>query len=65
VPKGYYKDITQELKRLGYIYQRNAKGSHEWWFNAETQTKILVAPNSKSRDLANKILKDAGSTKKF
>lgn len=57
---GYYKTVTKELRRLGFEYQRNSKGSHERWINAAG--KLLIVPrNLMARHTANGILKDAGS----
>jgi predicted RNA binding protein YcfA (HicA-like mRNA interferase family) len=61
---GYYRDVTQELAKLGYRYDSNAKGSHERWLNAEGNT-LIVPRNLRSRHTANGILKDAGSNKRF
>jgi predicted RNA binding protein YcfA (HicA-like mRNA interferase family) len=65
VAKGYHKDVTDELKRCGFIYSGNAKGSHEIWRSEETGRRVLVPYNLKSKFTANGILKDAGSAKRF
>jgi predicted RNA binding protein YcfA (HicA-like mRNA interferase family) len=57
---GYYKIVVRELRRLGFEYDRNAKGSHERWVNAAG--RLLIVPRSLTkRHTANGILKDAGS----
>lgn len=57
---GYYKLVVKELRRLGFEYQRNSKGSHERWTNAAG--RLLIVPrNLTKRHTANGILKDAGS----
>ena len=57
---GYYKVVVKELRRLGFEYDRNAKGSHERWANSAG--KLLIVPrNLVKRHTANGILKDAGS----
>lgn len=63
--KGFYKDVVAELRRLGYEYLENAKGSHEKWIHKESGKKLIVPRNIKSRHTANAILKDANSKKKF
>lgn len=61
---GYYNAVTKELRRLGFLYQVNAKGSHEKW--AGEDGRILIVPrNLMSRHTANAILKDAGSPLKI
>ncbi|MGH6855863.1 MAG: type II toxin-antitoxin system HicA family toxin [Aestuariivirga sp.] len=62
---GYYKAVCAELKKLGFIYERNAKGSHEKWLNRDSGQTLVVPRNLFSRYTANNILKDAGSTRRF
>ncbi|MCF6344585.1 MAG: type II toxin-antitoxin system HicA family toxin [Devosiaceae bacterium] len=62
--KGYYKLVVAELKNIGYLYERNAKGSHEVWKN-EDGRQTTVPRNINSRYTANAILKQAGIKKKF
>lgn len=57
---GYYKLVVKELRRLGFEYQRNSKGSHERWIN-DVGRLIIVPRNLAKRHTANGILKDAGS----
>ena len=28
-----YREITKKLKRLGFVFLRSVKGSHEIWYN--------------------------------
>ncbi len=65
MPKGFYKDLVKELVRLGFAFERQAKGSHEKWRNPETNVSVNVPFNLDSRHTANAILKDAGSTERF
>lgn len=57
---GYYKLVVKELRRLGFEYQRNSKGSHERWIN-DAGRLIIVPRNLVKRHTANGILKDAVS----
>ncbi|WP_353057812.1 type II toxin-antitoxin system HicA family toxin [Devosia sp. YIM 151766] len=61
---GYYAAVTKELRRLGFLYQSNAKGSHEKWAN-EAGRVLVVPRNLMSRHTANAIMKDAGSALKI
>jgi len=61
---GYYKLVVKELRRLGFDYQRNSKGSHERWVNKAGKL-IIVPRNLTKRHTANGILKDAGSDRHF
>jgi predicted RNA binding protein YcfA (HicA-like mRNA interferase family) len=65
MPFGFYKDLIEEIKALGFAYERQAKGSHEQWLNAETDVTVTVPHNLYSRHTANGILKKAGGKKKF
>ena len=58
--KGYYAQIVGELSRLGFVYIRNAKGSHEVWRHASGR-QTIVPRSLKSRHTANGILKPIGS----
>ena len=60
---GYrYRDIIKRLKSLGFAFHRQAAGSHEIWFNTETN-RYTTIPNH-SGDLPEgtlrAILKQAG-----
>ena len=57
-----YRDITRELKRLGFAFDRQAAGSHEVWFSAKTNryTTILNHPGDVPEGTLHEILKQAG-----
>lgn len=60
----YYKKVTDLLKEAGYRFERQAKGSHEYWCK-NGKDCVSVPSNLKSRHTANNILKDAGICKKI
>ena len=39
-----YREIVKILKTLGFIFDRQAAGSHEIWFNPETD-RYTTIPN--------------------
>jgi len=39
-----YRDIVRRLKQFGFVFDRQAAGSHEIWFNPQTQ-KYTTIPN--------------------
>jgi len=39
-----YRDIISILKKFGFIFYRQAAGSHEIWFNPETK-RFTTIPN--------------------
>lgn len=61
---GHYAAVSKELRRMGFHYLTNAKGSLEKWAN-ERGTILVVPRNLMSRHTANAILKDAGSPLKI
>ena len=57
-----YREITQRLKRLGFLFDRQAAGSHEIWYNPETEryTTIPNHPGDLPEGTVRAILKQAG-----
>jgi predicted RNA binding protein YcfA (HicA-like mRNA interferase family) len=55
---GYHDQVARLLKKAGFSYVRNGKGSHEIYSNGRHTTTVLF--NLLSRILANAILKKAG-----
>lgn len=39
-----YRQITKKLRKLGFVFDRQAAGSHEIWHNLETD-KYTTIPN--------------------
>jgi len=39
-----YREIVRKLKALGFHFDRQAAGSHEIWFNSQTN-KYTTVPN--------------------
>ena len=63
-----YREIVQRLGRLGFVFRRQAAGSHEIWFNPETGrfTTIPNHPGDLPEGTLRAILKQAGvSAEKF
>ncbi len=65
MPEGFYKELTKELKSMGYELSKGGKESHEKWVKTGRPKPITVPFSLNSRHTANAILKDAGSSKKF
>lgn len=59
-----YKQTTKILMEFGYKFERQAKGSHEFWCK-QGKNCVSVPSNLKSKNTANKILKDAGTGTKI
>jgi len=62
-------ELIRKLKKAGFIFDRQAKGSHEIWFHPMTHRRTVV-PNHPGREIPKgtlqAILKEAGlSPRKF
>ncbi|MDX2497922.1 MAG: type II toxin-antitoxin system HicA family toxin [Desulfobacterales bacterium] len=57
-----YREIIKRLKRFGFVFDRQAAGSHEVWFNAATNryTTIPNHPGDMPDGTLRAILKQAG-----
>jgi predicted RNA binding protein YcfA (HicA-like mRNA interferase family) len=57
-----YRDIVKRLKELGLQFDRQARGSHEIWFNPATQryTTIPNHPGDMPEGTLRAILNQAG-----
>jgi len=59
-----YREIVKRLKELGFQFDRQARGSHEIWFNPATRryTTIPNHPGDMPEGTLRAILKQAGIT---
>lgn len=57
-----FREIVKRLKRLGFVFDRQAAGSHEIWFNPATcrYTTIPNHPGDMPEGTLGAILKQAG-----
>ena len=57
-----YREIVKRLKELGFQFDRQARGSHEIWFNPATRryTTIPNHPGDMPEGTLRAILKQAG-----
>ena len=54
-----YRQIIKKLKKLGFVFDRQAAGSHEIWFNPATD-KYTTIPNHPGDITLKAILKQSG-----
>lgn len=58
-------ELIRKLKRAGFIFDRQAKGSHEIWLNPITRRRTVI-PNHPGREIPKgtlrAILREAGMT---
>ena len=59
-----YHDVVRRLKRFGFVFDRQAAGSHEIWFNPETglYTTIPNHPGDLPEGTLRAIIRQAGIT---
>ena len=59
------RDVIKKLKKAGFLFDRQAKGSHEIWYNPVTKIRTTI-PNHPGVDLPKgtlkAIIKEAGLT---
>jgi predicted RNA binding protein YcfA (HicA-like mRNA interferase family) len=57
-----YRQIAKRLKVLGFVFDRHAAGSHEIWYNAQTDryTTIPNHPGDMPEGTLRAILHQAG-----
>ena len=44
------RDVAKKLRKAGFVFDRQAKGSHEIWYNPVTKKRTTV-PNHPGADL--------------
>ena len=49
-------EVIRKLRRAGFIFDRQAKGSHEIWYNPTTRRRTVV-PNHPGVDIPKGTLK--------
>lgn len=56
-----YRDVIKKLKRCGFVFDRQAAGSHEIWYNPESQRYTTIAnhPGDVPEGTLRAILKQA------
>ena len=57
------RDVIKKLKKAGFVFDRQAKGSHEIWYNPITKRRTTI-PNHPGVDIPKgtikAIIKEAG-----
>lgn len=64
LPDLSYRDVIKVLRKAGFEYDRNARGSHEIWFNQETRKRTVIPHHSGSisKGTLRAIINQAGLT---
>ena len=58
------KEVIRKLRRAGFVFDRQAKGSHEIWYNPQTHRRTIVPnhPGLVPKGTLRTIVRDAGLT---
>jgi len=66
MPVYTYRDVVRKLRRAGFVFDRNAAGSHEIWYNPVTRRRTTVPshPGDLPKGTLKAILRQAGLTAK-
>jgi len=46
LPALTYREVVRRLRAAGFVFDRQAKGSHEIWYNPETRRRTTVPHHS-------------------
>ena len=58
------KDVIQKLRRAGFVFDRQAKGSHEIWYHPGTRRRVVVPnhPGLLPKGTLRAIIRESGLT---
>ena len=58
------RDVIGKLRKAGFEFDRQAKGSHEIWFHPKTRRRVVVPnhPGDIPRGTLRKMIQQAGLT---
>ena len=62
LPALTYRELITKLRRAGFQFDRQAKGSHEIWYNPESRRRVTVPnhPGDIPRGMLRAIIKESG-----
>ena len=62
LPALTYRDVIVRLRQAGFVFDRQAKGSHEIWYNPATHRRTTVPnhPGTIARGTLSAIIHEAG-----
>ena len=55
-------EVIRKLRRASFVFDRQAKGSHEIWYNPETRRRVVIPrhPGDMPRATLRKIIQQSG-----
>ena len=62
LPTLTYREVITRLRQAGFVFDRQAKGSHEIWYNPDThrRTPVPNPPGTIARGTLRAIIREAG-----
>jgi predicted RNA binding protein YcfA (HicA-like mRNA interferase family) len=62
LPPLTYREVIARLRQAGFVFDRQAKGSHEIWYNPTTHRRTTVPnhPGTIARGTMRAIIREAG-----
>ena len=62
LPSLTYRDVVEKLRQAGFEFDRQAKGSHEIWYNRASKRRVTVPnhPGDIPRGTLRAIIKESG-----
>lgn len=57
-------EVIRKLRKAGFVFDRQAKGSHEIWYNPQTHRRTVIPhhPGDIPKGTLRKIIQQAGLT---
>lgn len=57
-------EVIRKIRRAGFVFDRQAKGSHEIWYNPQTRRRVLVPnhPGDIAKGTLRNIIRQSGMT---
>lgn len=58
-------DVIRKLRKAGFVFDRQAKGSHEIWYHPQTHRRVVIPnhPGDIPKGTLRKIIRQAGLTR--
>lgn len=64
LPPMTYRELVKRLRAKGFVFDRQAKGSHEIWYNPLTKARVTIPnhPGDLPRGTLRAIIRATGMT---
>ena len=59
-----YREVVRHVRALGFVFDRQAKGSHEIWYNPDTHRRVTIPhhPGTVPTGTLRAIIRETGLT---